>query len=484
MAARLAVIVLLAITLVTLVQAAPASAAGVGVAPRRLDFDNSPGGATKKLYVINTGHEESLYRVYVEGEYRSWFRISPDEFSLYPDQNIQVSITLTPPWTARGEHATDVRVVSLETSSELQIGTGVKVPARVSLSGPAPLLIIGIICAALVLAGTLAGLIWRRTKRPAAKAGQGLALLLLLVPTLVMGGCQGQNPQNPGAHAAVRVVATQDFGRQLMFDQTVELTPGTPAIEALQQVAAVETAYGGGFVNAIDSVRSGFGQGLTRDWFVYFNGIAAGAGALNYGCQDGDVQSWDFHDWAFRMFVPALVGSFPEPFLHGYHGDIRPTVVVYDDGFNAQAAALEAALAGRGVADLSVKHVTELTGDDRSHSNLIIIGTSECSLLAELNAAWDRLGFFVHFEDGVMVAYDVTGNVGATYGPGTGLLQATQNPWNPKGTAACENVAWMVSGTDRSGVEGAVDALVTCPEELRYACAAVIAGGEVVRVPR
>ncbi|GAI85551.1 unnamed protein product, partial [marine sediment metagenome] len=36
------------------------------------------------------------------------------------------------------------------------------------------------------------------------------------------------------------------------------------------------------------------------------------------------------------------------------------------------------------------------------------------------------------------------------------LIQATQNPWNPKGIGACENVVWLVSGTDEAGVKDAI----------------------------
>jgi hypothetical protein len=78
------------------------------------------------------------------------------------------------------------------------------------------------------------------------------------------------------------VIATRNFGQELMLDETLKLPPGTSAMTALEKVAEVETAYGGGFVNAINGVQSGFTgtrQTMT-DWFLYINGIQARTGAL------------------------------------------------------------------------------------------------------------------------------------------------------------------------------------------------------------
>jgi hypothetical protein len=63
------------------------------------------------------------------------------------------------------------------------------------------------------------------------------------------------------------------------------------------------------------------------------------------------------------------------------------------------------------------------------------------------------------------------------------VIQATQNPWNPKGLGACENVVWVVSGMDRGQVLDAVDTLINHYEEVRYAYAGVIINGQISKVP-
>ncbi|MDY6916372.1 MAG: DUF4430 domain-containing protein [Chloroflexota bacterium] len=296
-------------------------------------------------------------------------------------------------------------------------------------------------------------------------------------------GCASGSPVESSGNFTARVVATQDFGHQVMFDKTVSVPPGTSAMDALHLVAEVGSSYGGGFVDSIDGVSSRYGTGVKQDWFVSVNGIMTNVGALDYVLRDGDVEHWDFHGWTFRMFVPATVGDFPEPFIHGYGGNTYPTVVVYADGFEDEASALGDRLSQLGLADLSTQHVSGLDEADRQNSNLIVIGGTECNLVAEMNQVWNRLGFFVHFEDGSMVAYDATANVDATYGPGCGVIQATQSPWNPKGVGACENVVWMVSGTDEAGVASAADAFINRYDQLQYACAVVVIDGHISKVP-
>jgi len=104
--------------------------------------------------------------------------------------------------------------------------------------------------------------------------------------------------------------------------------------------------------------------------------------------------------------------------------------------------------------------------------------------VSELNERWDRLGFFAHFKDGVLVVHNSKGEVEAEYGAGSGVVQATQSPWNPKGVGACENVVWMVSSTDEAGVESALDALMNRHGGFEHAHAVVAVDGEIVRVPQ
>ncbi len=312
-----------------------------------------------------------------------------------------------------------------------------------------------------------------------------LTLLLLLLLATFLCACSAAPTEKANA-ITIKVVATRNFGQELMFAETLELPPGTPAMTALESVADVETAYGGGFVNAINGVSSGFTgtQQTMADWFLYINGIQARTGALDYALNDGDIQHWDFHAWGFRQSVPAIIGDFPEPLGHGYGGKVSPTIIAYADDLAKEADNLENQLSQLGVNNTGIKRLSELPADDKESANLILLGTIDSELISELNDIWERLGFFAHFEPEKLVVFNAEGEVAAEYGAGVGLIQATQNPWNPKGTGAAENVVWLISGTNTAGVKSALDALINHPTRLQYAGAAVIASGEIIRIPQ
>ena len=319
------------------------------------------------------------------------------------------------------------------------------------------------------------------------KQTKSLALITaFLLAVAALCACSAPSSEKEAGVITVRVVTTQNFGQELMFDETLEVLPGTSAMAALIKVAEVETAYGGGFVNAINGVRSGStgSQSMKMDWFFYVNGIQASIGALDYELYDGDIQHWDFRDWSFHHFIPAIVGDFPEPFRHGYGGKTSPTIIVYANGLRGDAEDLENRLAQLSIGDVSIKRVSELSENEKESCNLLLLGTMDCQHISELNQAWNRLGFFTHFKNGNLVVLNTEGEVVAKYGAGVGLIQATQNPWNPKGIGACENVVWLVSGTDEAGVKDAIHALVNRYTEFQYAYATVVANGEIIKVPQ
>jgi len=223
---------------------------------------------------------------------------------------------------------------------------------------------------------------------------------------------------------------------------------------------------------------------MKMDWFIYINGIQSNTGALDYKLHDGDIQHWDFRNWSFHHFIPAIIGDFPEPFRYGYRGIIYPTIIVYQDGWKGDARRVADKLNRLGIENVSIRGINELQENEKESCNLILLGTPDFPPIAELNQVWGRLGFYAHFQDGRIAILNPEGEVAAEYGAGAGLIQATQNPWNPKGIGACENVVWLVSGTDEAGVKGAIDTLLKHYTEFQYAYAVVIADGEVIRIPQ
>ena len=285
-----------------------------------------------------------------------------------------------------------------------------------------------------------------------------------------------------GEAARTRVIVSSRFAQKVFLDKTISLEPNTSALEALKSVANVDTRHGGGFVQDINGLRSQYGGG-NSDWFLYVNGIQTKTGGAGYILAPADIQQWDFHNWGFHTFTPAIIGSFPEPFLHGYEGKVRRTLVVYEKEFVREAESVAAKLIEAGVGTVSTMEIDQLASNEKSSANLILVGTMNLELISELNKIGKRMGFFTRFDEDGLVILNDEGETSRRFFTGTGLIQATQNPWNPKGIGACENVVWMVSGTDESGVKLAADTILNQPEELEYLFAAVVTQEEIMPVP-
>ncbi len=307
---------------------------------------------------------------------------------------------------------------------------------------------------------------------------------LFLFSSIALCACSAQLLEETDT-TTVRVIATQNFGQELIFDETVAIDADTCALEALTQVASVEQAYGGGFVTAINGICSEYTSDppVQKDWFFYINGMQGNTGALDYILQPGDIEHWDFHDWGFQTLIPATTGNLPEPFRHGYNGAVHPTIITYQNGWEEEAQDIAGRLSQLGIDNASTKSISELSKQEKESANLLILGTMDCQLILEMNQVWRQLGFYAYFEDDRLVILNQKGEVAAEYEAGAGLLQATQSPWNQKGTLACENVVWMVSGTDEVGIKSAVDVLINQYDKFQYAYAAVIAQGVIIKIP-
>ena len=111
----------------------------------------------------------------------------------------------------------------------------------------------------------------------------------------------------------------------------------------------IHTRYGGGFVAGIGGVESGEAGGRPYDWFYYVNGVEAQKGAAATDVHSGDRVWWDLHDWSATQDVPAVVGAYPEPFLHGIGGKRFPVRVECTRDAGAACATVTARLQQAGV---------------------------------------------------------------------------------------------------------------------------------------
>ena len=148
-----------------------------------------------------------------------------------------------------------------------------------------------------------------------------ITLLLVTAVACLAAGCERVSDRAAGnAHQLV----TSGFGAETLRDEAA--ADGGSVLDALRATSTVETAYGGGFVNAIDGLASD--RSGQRDWFFYVNGVSPGRGADQQRLRADDSVWWDYHPWGGLIDAWTVVGLWPEPFVHGYPK--RPGTVTAD----------------------------------------------------------------------------------------------------------------------------------------------------------
>ncbi len=153
---------------------------------------------------------------------------------------------------------------------------------------------------------------------------RAVAAATLAALCLVAAGCHSKSKPPPAAGTpTATITVTRDLGSAPVL--TTRVAPGQTVMAALEGVARVGTRYGGRFVQSIDGVSGSLGR--AQDWTFFVNGLEATVGATDVTLHAGDRVWWDYRPWADLPTVPAVVGSFPEPFVHGT-GTRRATVEV------------------------------------------------------------------------------------------------------------------------------------------------------------
>lgn len=128
------------------------------------------------------------------------------------------------------------------------------------------------------------------------------------------GAAQGGRP--PAADE-VRLVVSRDFGAEVLRDLVVPYRQKLDVLRLLAENAEVETAYGGGFVESVDGLKSSFGavsSAEAADWFYWVDGVLADVGAADWPLRGGETVWWDYHRWADAMIVPMALHAFPRPY--------------------------------------------------------------------------------------------------------------------------------------------------------------------------
>lgn len=297
------------------------------------------------------------------------------------------------------------------------------------------------------------------------------AFVVALAALCALAGCglgAGKAPKD------TQLTVTREFGRHLLLGSRTPRVKGEETVMSLlQRNAKVSTRYGGGFVQAIEGLSSSTAGGQPQDWFYYVNGVLAPKGAAETSVHEGDHVWWDLHDWSQVQEIPAVVGSFPEPFLAGIEGKRLPVRVECAEPSSSPCHTVLDRLRTLGVPAA----LAAISGGEARYTLRVLVGPfSKLQVdpgVVSIGRGPRQSGVYADFLPGgsTLRLLDSTGGVVRQLGPHAGLVAATRYH--------SEAPVWVVTGTDAAGVKLASNAFDERSLRNRFALALAGRGVEV-----
>jgi hypothetical protein len=300
---------------------------------------------------------------------------------------------------------------------------------------------------------------------------------LLLLALLPVAGCGFGAGDETGD---VTLTVTRDFGTVALHEgaeqQKEAVDEGDTVMRVLQRSYDVKTRYSGGFVQGIDGVSGGREDGRRADWFYYVNGIEAPVGAAERRVTGGERVWWDHHQWEVAQRVPAVVGSFPEPFRSGSDGKRFPVRLVCQTDDERTCDEVQTRLEDAGIEQLTRATLEQSGGHEVLR---VIVGrwaeVRDDPVVRSLERGPGSSGVFARptSTGDAIVLLDDNGQPVRTLRGGAGLVAAT--------TFEAQAPTWIVAGTDDVGLAAAAAALTE--ERLEQHFALAVDGGDDVPLP-
>ncbi len=293
------------------------------------------------------------------------------------------------------------------------------------------------------------------------------AAALALVAALLLAGCGLGAGRAP---SAVSLLVTSGFGAKVLSRTAPPKLSGAETVMSLlERNYSVSTRYGGGFVQSIDGLAGGHESGAPIDWFYFVNGVQASKGAAATNVHPGDHIWWDRRDWSQSEDVPAVVGSFPEPFLNGIEGKRLPVRVECES-----VGGYACATVTKQLQSLGVPAAVAVLGTGGSETLRVLVGgwpKVRTDLVASALARGPRAsGVYARFaaNGSTLTLLDENGRASGQLGAGAGLIAASRyGEYAP---------VWFITGTDQAGVQLAARDFNAATLDHRYAVAVSASG--------
>lgn len=305
-----------------------------------------------------------------------------------------------------------------------------------------------------------------------------LFLLIVNAFLLILIGCSREDALE---EASIDIIISKDFGSEELDNKTIRISEGSSVMEVMEKNFDIETAYGGGFINAINGFRSGFTGAKDRkkvDWFYYVNGVLAEVGASEYYLKSDDVIIWDYHDWSNSIYLSSVIGAYPRNFTNGHEGNSMKTEILHGKDYDGEGKQLEKFLKENGLENIELE---SLNGEEleKGEINSIVIGPwdeiSKLSYIKDVYENGKKAGLFFKLDQRVK-ALNYKGEVSREYEKAA-IITSIAKEYGLWGRM------WLVTGNDKTSIKKALKLLYEEPEKIKGKFSVIVTEDEIVNIP-
>ncbi|QXM05264.1 DUF4430 domain-containing protein [Crassaminicella indica] len=305
-----------------------------------------------------------------------------------------------------------------------------------------------------------------------------LLIFLMLAIVCTFSGCgEKVNVEDGKAH----VIVSRDFGNERLSEKDVNFSKDATVMEIMEENFDIETAYGGGFINGIDGLKSEFTGMKDKkkiDWFYYVNGILSEVGASDYYISPKDIVIWDYHDWDNNIYGSSIIGAYPLNFINGHDGNVYKTEILYTKDYKKEGNALLEYLKKQGVKDIESMSLEK--GDLKNlDSNSIVIGSWEdiknIDYINEFYKNGSKCGMYFKVDQDIK-GLNNKGEVVKLYQKGALITSVVKE----YGGAAS---MWLITGNDGECIKKAVKLLYENPKKVKGKFSVLVTDDEVINIP-
>ncbi|MCT4507361.1 MAG: DUF4430 domain-containing protein [Tepidibacter sp.] len=299
-----------------------------------------------------------------------------------------------------------------------------------------------------------------------------------IILTFSLIGCGGTSISQ---NEKVNLIVSKNFANEQIYNEQLDFVKDTSVMEIMEEHLEIEKAYGGGFVNSINGLKSGFTDSKDKkklDWFYYINGNLAQVGSDDYYLSSGDTIIWDYHDWSSENYISSIIGAYPNNFTKGVEGSVLKLEIRYSEEFKEESENVFKFLKSKGLKELDQRKLDDKDIENEEINTIIIGSWDEVSNIKYINDIYNKEinGLFFSIDSDIIKALDYNKKTSKEYQKGAVITSM------PKGYGYYSNL-WIITGNDEVSIKKAAKLLYENSEKIKGKISVLVSGSEILNIP-